>query len=255
MSTARPADVASCRAAWPEVDWDDSHFLRHLGDDEPAYPDDLYVGGAAGHRLDAAWTCIERCISPRTLAAIRRRPNADLEAEDLWAEARLKLHQDDTAQGPLEDGRHPAKIIRYRARVRLWSYFTTVAVRIAVSRQRARHRPERAASNTDHASRPMPSTHADPELVRAFTDALTKLSAEQRAALALVYGAGVKQNRVAQTLGWSEAKASRQLAAAIDVIADALCDQLDGRDGHAAFAIRDMWARCWRAELGGEATT
>ena len=49
---------------WPTVPWPRQGYAAHLGPDRPAHPIDLYVGGAAGHRIDQAWQVIDEDFGP-----------------------------------------------------------------------------------------------------------------------------------------------------------------------------------------------
>ena len=155
-------------ARWPAVGWPRDAYVRHLNGETPTHPADLYLGGAAGHRLDPAWAAIETDLAPGVQKILRGLATADYDLEDLWGEVREKLMSDDTrgtgvppvGQSPagggsaelsepdphpdhasestpdLPDGRRPARIVRYRGKVSLTNYLVLIARNKARDRKR-----------------------------------------------------------------------------------------------------------------------
>jgi len=157
-------------ARWPALGWPRDAYERHLNGELPGHPSDLYLGGAAGHRLDPAWAAIETDLAPGVQKILRGLPTADYDLEDLWGEVREKLMSDDTsgtgapgeASGTgvppvgqshagggskklsaqptptpdLPDGRRPARIVRYRGKVSLTNYLVLIARNKARDRKR-----------------------------------------------------------------------------------------------------------------------
>lgn len=234
-----------------EVGWDADAFEQHRREEETRYLDDLYLAGAAGNRLDAAWSYIEIAVGPRTIGAVRKRPTANIDPEDLWSEARSKLYEDDPRGNALEDGRQPAKIIRYRARIPLWSYAATIATRIAISKARrpVEHAYTDGTDLMDSQSSDM--SHSErADLQSSFTKGVEQLTEDQRLTLSLVFGASMPQNRVAAMMGWSESKVSRQISAAVETIHSEIQPLLSTDVFTLANQILpEVWRRCWTAEL------
>ena len=247
---------------WPKIGWDREQYAAHVGEDHPKYPIDLYLAGAAGHRLDPAWVIIDADLGPNAQRVLKRLPTADYAIEDLWGDTVIKMMKDDPRSSPLADGRHPAVIIRYRGEVSLLNYLIVVARRVAIQRDRQlRSRPATLslAQKDDHLDRSRPRDWADPsspapdaqltqqdaidQIRRVLTEALGQLSDEQRFIIAMVYGRGMKQKQVGALLGWHESKTSRQLKAAIECLQEAL-------KGHGPTdwtpGIVAAWARDWR---------
>lgn len=266
MSGSREQLARRVSSRWPTIAWPVSAFLAHLADDPSAPPhlEDLYLAGAAGHRVDAAWTVIETDFGPDTRRVLQRQPRADATAEDLWGDTIARLIDDDADRPPLDDGRQPAKITRYRGRIKLLNYLVLVARRIAIQRQR-KHKPQLTLSgsqNTDLSgndpdappanSLPNPGAE-DPakaaanhesasRLRETLARALDELTDEQRFLLSSIYRHGIAQKQAGAMLGWSPFKANRQVKAAINTLRDSLAD-LDDLDWTPQ--LRAAWEGCW----------
>lgn len=245
----------AARRRWPRVDWPRRAFEALCQREPPRYPDDLYLAGAAGHRIDAAWGAIEDEVSPQVCRILHRQPRADYTTEDLWGEIRTRLMEEDEQAPPLPSGVHPARILRYRAKVRLVAYLVVVAKRLAISRARRRQPLSLTAANDetpDHepadprAGAP-PQVTSQAELIarleQAVASAYATLDPEQRFLVAMVFGQGVRQKRAGAMLGWSESKTSRALSAVAQRLGEALEDLGEAEwDG----AMRDRWIEAWR---------
>lgn len=85
----------TAHARWPALGWPREAYHQHLNGEHPAHPADLYLGGAAGHRLDPAWAAIETDLAPGVQKILRGLATADYDLEDLWGEVREKLMSDD----------------------------------------------------------------------------------------------------------------------------------------------------------------
>ena len=248
---------------WPDVGWPLPAYASHIADARPAHPVDLYLGGAAGHRIDPAWTTIESDLAPAAKRVLARLPLADFTTDDLWAETLVRLMADDGEASALADGRQPARLIRYRGKVKLLNYFVVVARRIAIGRQRKR-RPTVSLTPTtvegeeapevqqaDPAAQSPDTDLADREIAAAMrqtiASAFVSLSAEQQFLITMVYRQNMKQKEAGGMLGWSEFKTTRQLQAARGRLREAL-ECVDGVDWGPA--VSAAWEGCWANAWG-----
>ena len=282
---------AAAAAAWPAVPWPAAAYAAHRGHDTPAHPADLYLAGAAGHRVDPAWAALEERYAGPVQSILNGLERADYNADDLWGETRLHLFDDDPAvpakehQVPLPDlpdGRRPARLVRYRGDASLQNYLVLAARNRARTRQRSRdrrgvHLSLDAAPGPDERSAAAhladPAAPAPPEQTAAAEDAnrltaalavaLDALTVEQRALVRLVYGqqmpqkdAGVLIGRLAgEPDGWSPFKTSRTMTAARARLREAF----EAKLGPDAFPPddpqrRDAWANAWNAVWNADAT-
>jgi len=256
------------RQHWPEVDWDRQSYEAHVAEGErPVYPMDLYLAGAAGHRIDAAWITIENEQGPKAKKVLQRQPIADMTVDDLWSETITRLMENDTDRARLANGRLPARIIRYRGLVKLLNYLITIARRFAIQRNRKR-RPrlslsvsgeDRSQADYQDTASPDPSEAVEQaeiarEMQTALGQAYNQLSAEQQFLIAMVYRQGMKQKKAGALLGWSEFKTCRQLAQAQRSLREGLKD-LEGLDWSAALtaAWSGAWSECWKNVQGANA--
>ena len=239
-------------ARWPGVRWSREAYAAHLAGRSPAHPLDLYLAGAAGHRLEAAWAAIEDELGPRVRRVLLRRPTAGADVEDLWAKARTRLLEDDAASPPLPDGRPPARIIRYRGDASLCNYLITVAARIAFDLSRRKGLVVAPAGGDAMRDPPDPKAAgpdqrlAGKEIAQAMTQALretyARFSSERQFLIAMVYRQGMKQKHAGALLGWSESKTSRDLKDAWEALREAALGAID--------ELSDLeWSPALRAEL------
>jgi RNA polymerase sigma factor (sigma-70 family) len=247
------------RRRWKRVNWPLPAYRAHLGDQVPPFPTDLYLGGAAGHRLSSAWSTIETELAPDARRIVSRLPTADTTADDLWAEAVLRLMSEDPGAARLPGGQYPARIIRYRGLVRLLNYLVTISRRLAIQRDRRRrhasvalHGGEVGADrlrHANHAQTPDEQTLQDEAVERAavaLRAAWRALAADQQFLLMMVYRHGVSQRRAGDWLGWSESKTSRQINDAIGQLGEAL-RRAAGSSWNPSLAAAwgGLWADCW----------
>ena len=239
---------------WPTVKWSIMEYKMHISDKNPSYPVDLYLAGAAGHRIDTAWICIETDLGGFVQNVLKSKPIADMTVEDLWRETMMRMMDNDPKAAMLSDGRSAAVIIRYRGLVRLINYLITIARRIAIQRNRKKRPVLTLTSNEDHpdTSSFSPSETAEQnELIEKMKTSLAKaykqLSAEQQFIITMVYRKGMKQKEAGKLLGWSEFKTSRELAKAIKSLKQPLecLEDLDFSPTLAA-AWSGVWSDCWR---------
>lgn len=260
---------AGATAQWPEVEWDHAAFVRHLAGESPKYSSDLYLGGAAGHRLDAAWRVIERDLGPGVRRVLARFPTADFTVDDLWGDSLARLMEDHPGSAALPDGRFPARIVQYRGLVPLLNYIILVGRRLAVQRQRERvRRPVMSLASAargrradvdgndgrrvpDPADRRTVAPDAAAEgaeiagrMRSAVGRAFAALSIEQQFLITMVYRQGMKQKAAGALLGWSEFKTSRQLSAAMNYLRTTLME-LVGVEWTPVLAT--SWAECLQA--------
>ena len=248
---------------WPSVAWPQTAYQAHLDGDSPPHPADLYLGGAAGHRISAAWEVIQTELGPPAKRILSGQPSADFTLDDLWAQAVSQLIDNDSKHSPLADGRQPAKIIRYRGLVSLLNYFVVVAKRLAIQQNRRnRSRPTLSltGSDDDAHTEPPPApgrATASPEehisaqetadrMKHCVGKAYAKLSGQQQFLIAMVYRQGMLQKDAGAMLNWSAFKTTRQLKAAMAIMRDAMTDlaeELPGLDWTPALAA--AWEGCW----------
>jgi DNA-directed RNA polymerase specialized sigma24 family protein len=247
---------------WPTVQWPQAAFGQHLGDDAPAYPSDLYLAGAAGHRVDAAWVAIESELGSRVKRVLRWQPTAGAAVEDLWGDTILRTIADDPSRPPLPDGRQPAHIIRYRGLVALVNYLILIAKRVAIQHNRARRPAVPLASAESHgesARIDLPDPRTPPPdawmnerevaaaMQRGLSHVYASLSPEQQLLVALVCRDRMKQKDAGALLGWSEFKTSRKLSDALERLRKGMID-LSGVQWTPSLAA--AWAgclaQCWK---------
>jgi RNA polymerase sigma factor (sigma-70 family) len=130
-----------CLQTYPTVCWDEQAFLAHLARRDVPHTADLYLGGAAGHRIDAAWEVIEKEKSTYVRRSIQKFAKADFTVEELWSETRTRLAEALDDLPLLPDGRRCARILKYGGETKIEAYCVTVAVRVAIARQR-RKKPQ-----------------------------------------------------------------------------------------------------------------
>lgn len=239
----------SARRRWNAVAWSLQRFERHVGGEHPAHPEDLFLGGAAGERMDAAWEVISAEIGPLVMRRIACSPGGGMSSEDVWSETVLKLMSPHETFDAIPDGRVPARIIGFRGRSTLTTYFVVAANRLAIDAHRRRSRrpstrgldgPEADQATAESAS-PRSEASIDDD-ARMFADVIRSLPAERRALLMLVHGRGVPKARAGAMLGMPPYKVTRELRAAFEEIRDrsefVMKDELD----------REMvlaWLRAW----------
>lgn len=247
---------------WPQVGWDRRAYAAHLGDGHPKYAIDLYLAGAAGHRLDEAWVVVDTEMGSHACRVLRRLPTADYDIKDLWADTLVKMMKDDLKSPSLPDGRQPAAIIRYRGEISLLNYLIVVARRVAIQRDRQRRsRPTilSLAQKSDHDDRPRdwadPSSPAPDarltqqdtidQIRQSLVEAREQLTNEQRFIIMMVFGQGMKQKEVGALMNWHESKVSRQLKAAIQCLQQAL-EGFSPSDWTPAIVA--AWEGCWASD-------
>lgn len=228
----------SGREAWPAVPLAEAEHAAAWAIDPgkpPLHPEDYFLAAAGGMHIDKAWEQVESSVGPRVRRCLSFQATADYFIEDLWSDTLLAV----MAELPAEDvpirlnpPRRCAKLLRYRARVKLVNYLVTIGKRLAISRQRKRKPitglPTARRDDTDRAvaveledtraAEPAQSA-ARSEAYVAFlgrlSAALDRLTTEQRYLITQVYLNAGKQKEVARQLGWTESKASRQLKSAL----------------------------------------
>lgn len=250
----------AARRRWPSVLWPIDRFQRHVGSEEPRHPEDLYLGGAASEREDAAWATIHRDMRPVVVRRLSRVADAGMGPEDLWSETVARLMTDASDAVPLPDGRRPARIRHYRGDSAISTFMTVVARRIAVDRFRKDRLPMEGSMQTIEESQDPRSVQIGPrpdevrELARRFAEAFTSLAPRQQALLSLVYGQAMPKGQAGQVLGLPAYTVSRELSDAIARLRDRLQGSKDGPWSGEAIAV---WLRGWaeanRPSPGGEA--
>ncbi len=238
--------------------WPKEMFYKHIqfacsqrDGKKPAFLEDLYLGGSAGHRVDQAWTVIHNDIAPDVKEIMSRRASGNLTAEELWSRTLERLIDEDIDLAPLQDGRYPAKIIRYRGLVKLVNYCVTVANRLAIQNYRKRDAnislsavdgEQFLASKSQTPEQELGVSEDSQIIIDAIVTAYKTLSREQRFLIMMVYRQGMKQKQAAKMLGWSESRTTRQLFKAINVMRKAIeekgCIEFTGK-------VSDAFSNIW----------
>ena len=222
------------RKRWPMITWPKEMYHKHVRSacshadgKKAAFLEDIYLGGSAGYRLEPAWVVIHNDIAPDVMDIMSRRASGNLTNEELWSRALERLIDEDTNLAPLQDGRYPAKIVRYRGLVKLVNYCVTVANRIAIQNHKKRDADmslsaidseQLLASNSQKPGDALVLTETRQLIVDTIIAAFKSLSREQRFLITMIYRQGMKQKQAAKMLDWSESRTTRQLAKAIDVM-------------------------------------
>ncbi len=259
---------------WPAIAWPPEAYLAHLGNETPSHPVDLFLGGAAAHRLDEAWEVIEQELGPETRRILRHQPTADYDLEDLWGDTIIKLMDNDESPSQnaesteniiLPDGRQPARIIRYRGKVKLLHYLILIAKRLAISRQR-KLKPvlfltlvgQDLQNTKDPGGQLADTKTATPDvdaqrnetaqnMIHALAQAWTDLSSQQRFLIRMVYDRGMKQRDAGELLGVSPFKANRLIKKTMSSLQTSLAQAVDEpRSPAFTAAWAGVWAEHWK---------
>lgn len=220
-------------------DWPRASFEAHLAslDRHGPHLGDLYLAGAAAHRVPSAWTHLERTFAAPFTSRVRGQPLAGLEPEELWARVRTRQMEPSRSRPSL------ARIGDYLGLVSLLHYLVVAGLRTAISERRRRGPTSEASLRTrgpdvddengrtvgvlDAVARedgPSPDelSRAAAEIETAFARCLHSLDASDRALLRLVCHAGLRQREAARILGWHEVRVSRRLTALREILAAAV---------------------------------
>ena len=218
----------ACRR-WSGIRWPFERYRRHLGEEQPRYPEDLFLGGAAGEREDAAWSVVDDQLRGPVVSRLSRSARGGRAAEDLWGDVVLKMISDDPEGPRLPDGRAPARVIRFRGRSTLGTFFYVAGLRIGIDAHRRREgRPEVVSLEVTPSSdgAVLDDGGSDPDevdrLASRFVEAFSALPPTRRALLALVHGRGLPKGRAAALLGLKPYQVSRELRRSIAAIRDRL---------------------------------
>ena len=246
-------DVA--QAAWPSVSWPLEVFQSHLGSDVPTHVEDLYVAGAAGHRVSDAWAAIDEAYRIMVIRRLQRSARADLEAEDLWSESLARMMRDDPESGSIESGEPLMHIVRYRGITRLPWHFLAAARTIAIDRHRRQtRRPQEVTSEAvvDIARGDDPAMIAGQQelantLAHAVIQAFGGLNAEHQFLLAAIYRDGLAKADAGKIAGLSPWQTSRELRKAEEQLRLHVQHAIPGQWSPETKAAWDEgWRQCWR---------
>lgn len=242
----------AARRRWPSVAWPLLRFERHVGDEEPRHPEDLYLAGAASEREDSAWAAIHLDVQPEVMRRLSRAATGGSSHDDMWSDAIAKLMSDLPDGEPLPDGRRPARIRQYRGTSAIGAYFAVVARRIAVDRFRRNRLPMEGAAHVMEQTadpRGVPARTETAEamhLAAQFKRAFTALPPQQQALLSLVFGRGMPKGEAGRLLDLPAYGVSRALAAALDTLRLQLAALKDAEWSAEAVAF---WLRGWADSL------
>lgn len=241
----------AARARWRDIEWPFDRFRNHLGGEHPAHPEDLFLGGAAGERVDEAWRELHENWRAPVVRRLESSPRGGMGSEDLWSEAVAKLIGDCEAASPLPDGRCPARIIRYRGRSALGTFIFVTAMRLGTDAHRRRRRHPATVSldsvgEGEVSAVPESREEVEPEVIereaRRFTEAILSMSGTRRALLALVHGRGMRKGTAGRLLGLPAYQVTRELQRAVMEIRDRL--ELAAGEPWSRARI-DAWLRAW----------
>ena len=244
------------------IGWPKEMFCKHVqfacsqtDGRKTTFLEDLYLGGSAGHRVDQAWIVIHNDIAPKVKGIMSHKASGSLTAEELWSRTLERLIDKDTDLAPLENGRYPAKIIRYRGLVKLVNYCVTVASRLAIQNYRKRDADmslsavdseQLFASKSQTPEQELVVSEDSKMIIDTIITAYKTLSCEQRFLIMMVYRQGMKQKQAAKLLGWSEFRTSRQLSKAINIMRKAIekkgCIEFSGK-------VSDAFSNIWCEKL------
>jgi len=234
MSTA--AEIhEQARERWGSLKWSLQAYTQHRSKRSPRYPMDHYLGGAAGYRLDEAWSLIETELGDTARNILRGKPLADSTPEDSWADAVAKAMEDQPDSPPLEEANQkPSRLIIFEGRTKLLDYLLLFATRRAIQRHR-KMKPRLATdlSSTDPKSRDAPEPafdppgQGDPTLDRVLKNeedqqrrkllqkSFAQMGDDTKALLRLVHIEGLKQIDAAEVIGLSTFQVNRRLKQAV----------------------------------------
>ena len=247
----------SARNTWPGVDWPLASFQHHLDGKEPRHPDDLYVAGAAGHRLNAAWAAIDETYRMMVVQKLERSARADMEAEDLWSEAVARMMRDDPESGSNGDGQPVMHIARYRGLTRLPWHFLAAARTIAIDRYRKTERgPRHVATDSagelaDEQARNDPAMQSSAReladiLAEAVFKAFENLEARHQFLLAAIYRDGLGKADAGDVVGLSPWQTSRELRKAEERLRLQVQHLVPGQwNPETRAAWEHGWRLCW----------
>ncbi|MDG2423372.1 MAG: sigma-70 family RNA polymerase sigma factor [Phycisphaerales bacterium] len=247
----------SAQATWPEVNWPLEAYRLHLEDQSPTHPHDLYVAGAAGHRIQPAWSAIDEAYRVMVIRRLERSARADMEAEDLWSEAVARMMRDDPESGTNDQGEPVMHIARYRGLTKLPWHFLAAARTIAIDRHRKRERGPRQVSaeaaveiegsrqQDDPALQSSARELAD-VLSNAVVQAFENLEARHQFLLAAIYRDGLGKADAGEVVGLSPWQTSRELRKAEEQLRLQVQHLVPGEWSSETRAAWDHgWRLCW----------
>lgn len=234
---------------WPTIRWGWDAFAAHTGDERPPHLEDLYLGGAAGHRVDGAWAAISTELSEPLASRLRRQACGTSTPEDLVSESIATMMADDPTSSIQVAGRPPSKLIRYRGRTTLVNYFLVVAKRLAISSHRKGRLEQGEPIGFDPpAAEPPPdggeSREQAEQLFAGVRRAYASLSARQRFLLAMIYGRGLGKSEAGRLVGLPPWGVTRELDRVHDAMRAALAALLP--DSWAPLP-QEAWAAAWKS--------
>ncbi len=237
MDASVPGSLSTVPAAIREA-WPQTSFERHLEriDRHGSHLGDLYLAGAAAHRVPAAWTHLETSLCAAFMAKVRGRPLAGLEPEELWSRVRTRQME------PSRRWPELARIGDYLGLVSLLHYLVVAGLRMAISENRRPHPVNESTLSAgsprgldvEHPPSPIAAAAATAgltadeletaarEVEQGFATCLASMDPGDRALLRLIVHAGATQRSAARILGWSEVRVSRRLAALRRSLASAI---------------------------------
>ncbi|MBM4361319.1 MAG: sigma-70 family RNA polymerase sigma factor [Deltaproteobacteria bacterium] len=250
------------RIRWSRIDWGFEEFRRHVGDERPPHLEDLYLGGAAGHRRSGSWECVHEEVATSLEVRLRRQPCGTFAPEDLVSESITVLMEDDDRADAAAEGRRPAKIVRYRGRTSLLNYFLVVAKRIAIGSHRRRREHAAEIETFDPPDRGGIRPEVDPtaddldRLHASIRRAYLGLTARQRFLLAMIHGQGMPKAQAGELVGLPPWGVSRELDKIHDRMREALTSVMPtGWTGPSREVWESAWRRCWSEQLETEQVT
>ncbi len=208
------------------VPWPKQEYMKHalhIAPDGCPHPEDVYIAGAAGLRIDSVWIYIDRDLRPRAERILHRYTTTGHEPEDLWSTAVVKLSEITNNYAPKlhvsqSTSIKPAKIILYAGRTSLLSYFITVAKRFAADQQKKKN-PTYLSPESVSLTNAAASDHhqvMEAAVVKRMCKTIHKIvkswSGEEKFLFQMVHLEGRSQKEATKILGWKvESRACRCL--------------------------------------------
>lgn len=216
-----------------------SCFQTHLSivrPDARAELGDLFLTGAAGMRVAAAWDAIYSIAKEPVIRRVSQFRGIGIDPEDVWQSTLRRLLKDesDLNVSPFRSLGHdatPAKIITFRGDCRLTTFVTLIAVRIAVDLKRRKRetflRDESVpATKTEENAVDVAHRSAMKERLKScIRKAFVSLPESDRQIFALVCIHRLSQRDASDLMNWPDpSKASKRLKVVFEALRTAFVD-------------------------------
>lgn len=251
---------AAATQRWPRVGWPLAAYAAHAEPRSLAHPCDLYLAGAAGHRLDTAWEEFNGEITLKCRNTQKRKKWGDDEEQQqaVWEKVLDGYLQPADNHPRLPDGQFPTRLIDYGGRCALVTYICNMLKLRAIDqiRENERRRKKGEATASSPALEafepgrldPQLGPMADRELVGLLRprveEAWQKMNDRQRALLRMVVFEGIKSKTAAEVLEIDPSNVTRAWPA-IHGLMEATFEGLVEKDDVSP-ELRQEWIAVWR---------